>query len=58
VRSRIVIGDRAVAAASHDMPIAHNDRTDRNFTERESSVRFPQRFFHEQFVGLRHEGEG
>ena len=58
VRRWVVIGDWAIAAAAHDVSFAHDDCADRDLAERESPLRFAQSFFHEQFIGARHEGEG
>ncbi len=58
MRCWIVISDRAITSASHDMAVTDDDRTHGNLPERASALRFAQRLLHEQFVRLGHEGEG
>ena len=58
VRRGIVIADGTVAAASHDLAVAHDDCSNRHLAKRKGPLRFAQRFLHEEFVGAGHEGEG
>ena len=54
----IVAGERAITSAANDTTFAHDDRSDGNLSQRESALRFAQSFFHPEFVGVGHVGEG
>jgi len=58
VRRRVVVRYRAVATPSHDVAFAHHNRSHRHLAERQSTLRFAQRLLHEEFIRVRHEGEG
>ena len=54
----IIRADRPIAPPADDLAIAHNYRSDRNLSQRKRTLRFAQRFFHEQFVRGGHALEG
>jgi hypothetical protein len=47
VRRWIVTGDRAIASASHDLAVPHDDGAYRNFAKRVGALRFAESLLHQ-----------
>ncbi len=54
VRGGIVGVQRAIAAATHDASVVHDDGPDGDFAQRQCALRLAQRLFHPEFIGEGH----
>src|SRR5271166_4573512 len=52
MRRRIVVGDRAIAAATYDMAVLYYDCANGHLSQRLCALSFTQRFLHEELVGV------